>query len=91
MLSKLRTRKKERRVLKEKEIAREYVSKSLQAERKLLIEFFLNTRRQDLDNILRSFENIKYEKPWPKGTTLDKAFELAVHEASEIVKGHLGK
>lgn len=74
---------------KRQEIARPYVSDALKIDRENLLTFFKGTRAGERESILLSLENIKYDKPWPKGTSNNDAFDLAVQEAISIVKSVL--
>jgi len=77
---------RERNEEKRQAIAKPYVSTALNTDRNRLLNFFKNTRIQEREQILKSLENIKYAKPWTKGTSNDDAFNLAVQEAMEIVR-----
>lgn len=83
------TKAKARREEKQREIARPYVSDALKIDRENLLGFFKRARSGEREAILLSLENIKYDKPWPKGTSNNDAFNLAIQEAMDIVKNVL--
>lgn len=83
------TKAKARLEEKRQAIAQPYVSDALKIDRNRLLEFFKGTRKQEREAILKSLENIKYDKPWPKGTSNNDAFNLAIQEAMDIVKSVL--
>jgi hypothetical protein len=76
----------ERRELRNQKIARSYVSDAVNADRNKLLEFFVDTRRIEKHNIIKVLDGIRYSKPWPKGTSNDDAFDLAIMEAIAIVE-----
>lgn len=80
---------KEAQEEKRQEIARPYVSDALKVDRENLLGFFTRTRAGERESILLSLENIKYDKPFPKGTSNNDAFNLAVQEAISIVRSVL--
>lgn len=74
---------------KQREIARPYVSDALKIDRENLLAFFKRVRAGEREAILLSLDNIKYDKPFPKGTSNNDAFNLAVQEAISIVRSVL--
>jgi hypothetical protein len=68
-------------------IAEPYAAEAMRVTTDRLTEYYIDTRKLDAERITKELEGIKYEKKWPKGTTLDQAFELAINEAIQIVRG----
>lgn len=81
IITSIRERREERR----QEIARPYVADALRIDREKLIKFFQTSRSADLATIRQRVESIRYDKPWPKGTKLDEAFDLAIQEVLVII------
>jgi hypothetical protein len=73
-------------------IAMPFVSDAVSRDRENLLKFFKDTRTVEREALLKRLDSITYEKPWDKkNTTLDQAFDLAVHEAIAIVREELRK
>lgn len=80
------TELRERRERKRYRLAMPYIGEALRREAVRLSDYFSGTHKLTLTRVESRLESLKYDKPWPKGTTLDQAFELAIHEAIAIVK-----
>ena len=72
-------------------IAQPYVGEAVWKTTNKLTKYYADTRKLDLVNLTKKLDYIKYDKPWPKDTSLDDAFNLAVHEAIQIVESELRK
>jgi hypothetical protein len=72
-------------------IAQPYIDEATNKVTKRLVNYFVDTRQLDLERLVKRLDTIRYDKPWPKGTTLDEAFDLAVYEAEQIVREELRK
>jgi len=72
-------------------IAMPFVSDAVSRDRENLLKFFKDTRTVEREALLKRLDSIRYDKPWPKGTSNDDAFDLAVHEAIAIVREELRK
>lgn len=70
-----------------RKIAQPYAAEAIRVTTNKLTKYYIDTRKLDAERIVNELEGIKYEKKWPKGTTLDQAFELAINEAIQIVRG----
>ena len=67
-------------------IAKPYVANAVRKVSIRLSEYYSGTHKLTIERVTKRLDSIKYDKPWPKGTTLDQAFNLAVHEAIQIVE-----
>jgi hypothetical protein len=67
-------------------IAQPYIADAVQKTTTHLANYFAGTRQLDGERIIKALDSIKYPKAWPEGTTLDQAFDLAIHEAIAIVR-----
>jgi hypothetical protein len=79
----------ERKEHKHREIARPYVGDAVAEVTRHLTKYFADTRQVDLARLVDRLEYIRYDKPWPKGTKPEDAFDLAVQEALTIVREEL--
>jgi hypothetical protein len=70
-------------------IAQPYAAEAMRVTTNKLTEYYIDTRKLDTERTINELEGIKYEKKWPKGTTPDQAFELAINEAIQIVRGEM--
>jgi hypothetical protein len=72
--------------LRKQLIASPYVSDAVSRDRNNLLKFFTDSRKLETAKVVKKLDGIRYSKPWPKGTSNDDAFDLAIMEAITIVR-----
>jgi hypothetical protein len=69
-----------------KTIAQPYVATATQKVSVRLTEYYSGTHKLTIERLVQRLQKLTYDKPWPEGVSNDDAFNLAIHEAIQIVE-----
>jgi hypothetical protein len=67
-------------------IAKPYVTNAVRKVSIRLSDYYSGTHTLTIQRLVQRLQELTYSKPWPKGTTPDDAFNLAIHEAIKIIE-----
>ena len=67
-------------------IAQPYVADAIRRDALKQSKFYTGTHKLTIERLVNRLQELTYDKPWPKGTSNDDAFNLAIHEAIQIVE-----
>lgn len=68
-------------------IAQPYVADAVHKASVRMSDYYSGTHKLTIVRLVQRLQELTYKKPWPKGTTPDEAFNLAIHEAIKIIEG----
>ena len=67
-------------------IAKPYVGEAVHKVSTRLTDYYSGTHKLTIERLVNRLQELTYDKPWPEGTSNDDAFNLAIHEAIQIVE-----
>ena len=67
-------------------IAKPYVGDAVHRVSTRLTDYYSGSHKLTIERLVQRLQSVTYDKPWPKGTTPDEAFNLAIHEAIQIIE-----
>ena len=67
-------------------IAKPYVGDAVHKVSTRLTDYYSGSHKLTIERLVQRLHSITYDKPWPKSTRNDDAFNLAIHEAIQIIE-----